>query len=548
MAKAKFTPFVLFLILLVVLVISVLFGYKNKIFEGATTYKSGSYKKIATLNGKDISVNKSSGNILIKDVSGSSAIIIDSTGNPEDAKEGHTTMSNMQDDVSSFVYEDGNVIIPYINYAKNIYLMIIDPVKNQVQCSYIYAKGKDKLDDSIGGYDIVFKNISSVPSGKSSGNIVSMSSDIEIDVDKKKFKQGGEWKSIRTNTPSKPQIIKSKDGSFVISMEGTSSTSNYVVFSLYKKDGVINMDPVIIKDDSSYSKEESTNSKSGEDMSKYVPKTWLNPNGCPKCTSSGNCSSCGTSGPKGTPGSSSVTAGPGTGSTTPGTNPAFGNNLVDKTAGVGNNLVDKTAGVANSAVGGATALGLGAELGATVLGASALGAASNVGVAGIGGATSLGNNLAGGATNLGNSAIGGATNLGNSAANLAGGALGKTGDVLNNTIGTAGGVVNNTVDKLTGLAAGLGTGTKDLLQSGQMRMGANGQPIQGDGQDGQYTPNGQLIVQQPNGQQYSGYQFAFPVTNYGSPIVSPVIQTSNFTPFSDQIGVAGRSKGGNYVG
>lgn len=531
MVKIKFTPFVSFLILLVVLVILVLFGYKNKIFEGATSYKPASYKKIATVNEKEISVDKSTGNILIKDTSGSSAVIIDSSGNEDDAKEALTTKMNAPDNASAFVYEDDNVIIPYVNYADDVYLIVIDPIKKEAVSAYTYAKGKENVDESIKGTGMEFKNVSSRSSGKSSGNVVAMSSDIEIDVDKNKFKKDGDWIPVRTKTPSKPQIIPSKDGSFVVSMEGSMSTSNYVIFSLYKKDNVINMDPVILKYDMDDTGGKGSRGKgsSDTDMSKYVPKTWLNPNGCPKCPSSGDCSKCGSSG---TPGSLQNT-GSGTGSNTPGSQPGFGNNLVNQTTGLANNVV-----------GGATALGLGAELGATVLGASA-----------VGGATSVGNNAIGGAAGLGNNAIGGATRLGQGVTNAAGNAVGAAGNVLNNTIGTAGGVVNNAVNKLTGLAGGLGSGVKDVLQSGnrmnlqqgqqgqQGKIGPNGQLIQGQGAQGQFTPYGQLIVQQPNGQQYAGYQFASPMF---LPYANASVQTSNFSPIADQTGAAGISKGGNY--
>jgi len=519
MVKIKFTPFVSFLILLVVLVILVLFGYKNKIFEGATTYKSASYKNIATVNGKEISVDKSTGNILIK--GGSSAVIIDSSGNEDDAKEALTTRMNAPDNASAFVYEDDDVIIPYVNYADDVYLIVIDPIKKEAVSAYTYAKGKENKDDSIKGTVMEFKNVSSRSSGKSSGNVVAMSSDIEIDVDKNKFKKDGTWIPVRTKTPSKPQIIPSKDGSFVVSMEGSMSTSNYVIFSLYKKDNVINMDPVILKYDMNDSGEKGSRGKgsSDTDMSKYVPKTWLNPNGCPKCPSSGDCSKCGSSG---TPGSSQSA-----GSNTPGSQPGFGNNLVNKTTGLANNVV-----------GGATALGLGAELGATVLGASA-----------VGGATSVGNNAIGGAAGLGNNAIGGATRLGQGVTNAAGNAVGAAGNVLNNTIGTAGGVVNNAVNKLTGLAGGLGSGVRDVLKSGnrtnlqqgqgQLAQGqlAQGQAIQGAPCQSMY---GQMINYQPGGQQYAGYQFANPIV---LPYPGTQIQTSNFRPRQAE---TDQGKGGNY--
>lgn len=559
MLKIKFTPFVLFLILLVVLVISVLFGYKNKIFEGAATFKSSSYKHIVTVNGKDISVDKSSGSISIKDTSSGSYTVVDSTGHEEhDVKmEGNTTQMDAPEDAHAFVYEDKDVIIPYINYGDDIYLMVIDHVENNAVASYTYAKGKENVHDGI-DHDMEFHNIKPHSSSKSSDNTVSITSDIDIDMDKDRYKiNNGKWHEIRTKK-SDPQIIDSEDGSYVVSMEGTASTSNYVVFALYMKNDVINMDSVILKYDT-YDEEDDDESDGshgkGYDMSKYVPKTWLNPSGCPRCPSTGDCKQCGNNG---TPGSTATTgpaatsgSGSGSGSTTPGQNPGFGNNLVDKTTGV-----------ANNAIGGATALGLGAALGATVLGASAVGGATSLGNNAIGGATNLGTSVAGGAAGLGNNAIGGAAGLGNNAiggatklgqgvTNAAGQAVGTTGNVLNNTVGTAGGVVNNAVNKLTGLAAGLGTGTKDLLQSGnrtnlqqgqqgqQGQIGANGQTVQG-----QYTQYGQLVVGQPPGQQYGGYQMAFPVTTCGTPIVSPVVQTSDYVPSSSK-SVLGT--GGNYT-
>jgi len=537
MVKIKFTPFVLFLILLVVLVISVLFGYKNKIFEGATTYKASSYTEIAKVNGKIISVDKKSGGILIKDTKNSSAVVVSSTGNEEDAKEGLARKMQAPGDANAFVYEDGNLIIPYINYGEDIYLLVIDSIKHVAVASYTYAKGKENKHD-LPPVPMVFKNVGSSSSSRSSGNNVSMSSNIDIDVDRDMFKiKDGEYHDIRTDDLT-PRILEGGDGSFVISMEGSASTSNYVVFSLRLKNNVMGMDPVFINYDKPYTNEDGS-SGSRSDMSKYVPKTWLNPNGCPKCPSSGDCSKCGSPGSRGSPGSSGSGSGSGSGSTSPGGLTRFGNNLVDKTTGV-----------ANNAIGGATALGLGAALGATVLGASAVGGATSLGNNAIGGAAGLGNNAIGSAAGLGNNAIGGATKLGQGATNLAGQAVGTAGNVLNNTLGTAGGVVNNAVNKLTGLAGGLGTGTKDLLQSGnrtnlqngqqgqQGQIGANGQPVQGQG-----TVNGQLIVQQPSGQQYGGYQFAFPVSNYGAPIMSPVVQTSDYRPFTAD---ADMGTGGGY--
>lgn len=548
MVKIKFTPFVLFLILLVVLVISVLFGYKNKIFEGATTYKSTSYKKIADVNGIIVSVDKDSGSILIK--SSTSETIVDSDGNEDDdVTEGLTTKVNAPDDAHAFVYEDDNLIIPYINYADDIYIVVIDHKEKKAVAAYTYVKGKENVDDSVKGTVMDFKNVSKKSSGKSSGNTVSMSSDIDLDMDKNEFKKDGKWNSIRTKN-SNAQIINGKDGIFVISMEGTMSTSNYVVFALYKKSNVINMDPVILKYDSDYSNDKgSTGKGSHVDMSKYVPKTWLNPDGCPKCPSKGDCSTCGSPGSRGTPGQSptpSITpnatqSGSGSGSGTPGSPPGFGSNLVNQSAGI-----------ANNAIGGATALGLGTALGATVLGTSAVGGATSIGNNAIGGAAGLGNNAIGGAAGLGNSAIGGATRLGQGITNAAGKTAGAAGNVLNNTIGTAGGVVNNAVNKVTGLAAGLGTGTKDLLQSGNRTnlqqvqamqgtggqgMNAQGQAIQGAACQSMY---GQMINYQPGGQQYAGYQFANPIV---LPYPGTQIQTSNFRPTQTE---TGQGKGGNY--
>jgi hypothetical protein len=550
MVKIKFTPFVLFLILLVVLVISVLFGYKNKLFEGATTYKAESYKKIADVNGTIVSVEKDSGNILIK--SSTSETIVDSNGNEDDAMtEGMTTKFNAPDDAHAFVYEDDNLIIPYINYANDIYILVIDHKEKKAVAAYTYVKEKEHVDDSVKGTVMDFKNVSKKSSAKSSGNIVSLSNEIDIDVDKNKFKKDGTWTSIRTKN-SNAQIIQGKDGIFVISMEGTMSTSNYVVFSLYKKNNVINMDPVILKYDSDYSNDKGSSGKgSNVDMSKYVPKTWLNPHGCPKCPSKGDCSTCGSPGSMATPGPSptpSVTpnatqsgSGSGSGSGTPGSRPGFGSNLVNQSAGV-----------ANNAIGGATALGLGTALGATVLGASAVGGATSVGNNAIRGATGLGTSAIGGATGLGNSAIGGATRLGQGITNAAGQTVGTAGNVVNNTVGTAGGVVNNAVNKLTGLAAGLGTGTKDLLQSGNRTNLQQVQAMQGTGVQGQnaqgqaiqgapsQTMYGQMINYQPGGQQYAGYQFANPMV---LPYPGTQIQTSNFRPIQAE---TDQGKGGNY--
>lgn len=549
MAKIKFTPFILFLILLVVLVISVLFGYKNKIFENATT-RGPSYSEIAEINGRKISVDKSSGNILVKDVAGNSSTVIDSDGRErsstdetsEKTVESAITMSESSDNSSAFLYEDGNVIIPYVKYEDDIYIMIIDPKGKKAISSYTYAKGKDKIDDSVNGVAMDFKNISADSQSKNSaGNIVSVSSDIDIDISKNKIKKDGNWKDIRTKNVN-TQIIPSKDGSYVVSMEGTASTSNYVVFVLYMSDDIMNMDPVILKYDSSYSKKK----KSKTDMSKYVPKTWLNPNGCPKCPNSGNCSTCGTPGsaPGSAPGSTSG-SGTGSGSTAPGAAPGFGNNLVNQSAGVANRALDS-----------ATALGLGAGLGATVLGASAIGGATSIGNNAIGGAAGLGNNAIGGAAGLGNNAIGGATRLGQGVTNAAGQAVGAAGNVLNSTVGTAGGVVNNAVNKLTGLASGLGNNAADILksgnrtivgqnqagQAGQASVGANGQIVQSI--PGQSTPYGQMISYQPSGQQYAGYQFANPMF---LPYSETRQQGSDFRPLNAAADLAGKSKGGNYV-
>ena len=543
MVKIKFTPFVLFLILLVVLVISVLFGYKNKIFEGATTYKAVSYTPIAEVGDVTVSVEKSSGNILIQNSTDESEIIVDSTGNEEhDVTEGATTRVDSPDDVSAYVYEDENLIIPYINYAEDIYIIVIDRKNEMGVSSYTYVKGKENVDVSIKGKEMKFENITTAKSKrKPSKNSVSITSNIDIDVDKNQYKINGNWVDVRTKKSNGPTIHEG-DGKFVISMEGTMSTSNYVVFALYKLNDVINMDPIIIKYDLKYSKDKKDKDSRGKgsnvDMSKYVPKTWLNPDGCPKCPSRGDCSTCGSPGSSGTPGSSptpsatpnAIQSGAGSGSGTPGSRPGFGSNLVNQSAGV-----------ANNAIGGATALGLGTALGATVLGASA-----------VGGATSVGNNAIRGASGLGNNAIGGATRLGQGITNAAGQTIGTAGNVVNNTVGTAGGVVNNAVNKLTGLAAGLGTGTKDLLQSGnktnlQQVQAMQGTGIQGQNAQGQAIQGapcqsmyGQMINYQPGGQQYAGYQFANPIV---LPYPGTQIQTSNFRPRQAE---TDQGKGGNY--
>ena len=44
MAKMKLTPFYLFILLLIVLVISIIFGYNNNVFEGATTMVGSTHK------------------------------------------------------------------------------------------------------------------------------------------------------------------------------------------------------------------------------------------------------------------------------------------------------------------------------------------------------------------------------------------------------------------------------------------------------------------------------------------------------------------------
>jgi len=555
MVKIKFTPFVLFLILLVVLVISVLFGYKNKIFEGATSNKAESYKEVAKMGDVTVSVDKNSGSILIQNSADSSALVIDSTGREEDATEGLTTRVDSPDDVSAFVYEDDNLIMPYVNYAEDIYMMVIDRKGKKAVASYTYAKGKENVDVSIKDKPMVFKNMTKKKSkSNTSGNKVSMSTDIDIDMDKNKFKKDGDWMDVRTKNSS-PQIIPSADGSIVISMEGTMSTSNYVVFVLYMLNNVINMDPVIIKYDSKHSKDKDSNGKGSKiDMSKYVPKSWLNPNGCPKCTGKGDCSNCGSPGSSSTPSPSGSPASGSPASGSPGSRPGFGSNLVNQSAGV-----------ANNAIGGATALGLGATLGATVLGASAVGGATSVGnnairgatglgTSAIGGAAGLGNNAIGGVAGLGNNAIGGATRLGQGVTNVAGKTVGTAGNVLNNTLGTAGGVVNNAVNKLTGLAAGLGTGTKDLLQSGNrtnlqqvQAMQGQGQLAQGQNAQGQVIQGapcqsmyGQMINYQPGGQQYAGYQFANPML---LPYPGGQTQTSNFV--APQAGT-NQGKGGNY--
>lgn len=551
MVKIKFTPFVLFLILLVVLVISVLFGYKNKIFEGAMTYEAASYTKIAEVGDVTVSVEKRSGNILIQNSTDGSAIIVDSTGNEEsDVTESLTTRFDSPDDVYAFVYEDENLIIPYINYAEDIYIIVIDRKNAKGVSSYTYVKERENVDESIEGKAMNFENITNAKSkGKSSKNNVSITSNIDIDVDKNKYKINGKWVDVRTKNSNGPTIYEG-DGKFVISMEGTMSTSNYVVFALYMSGGVINMDPIIIKYDSKYSKGKDSSGKGPNvDMSKYVPKTWLNPDGCPKCPSKGDCSTCGSHGSRGTPGPSptpsitpnAIQSGAGSGSGTPGSPPGFGSNLVNQSAGV-----------AKSAIGGATALGLGATLGATVLGASAVGGATSVGNNAIGGAAGLGNRAIGGAAGLGNSAIGGATKLGQGITNAAGKTAGAAGNVLNNTIGTAGGVVNNAVNKVTGLAAGLGTGTKDLLQSGNRTNLQQVQAMQGTGGQGQTAQGqaiqgapcqsmyGQMINYQPGGQQYAGYQFANPIV---LPYPGTQIQTSNFRPRQAE---TDQGKGGNY--
>jgi hypothetical protein len=520
MVKIKFTPLVLFLLLLVVLVISVLFGYKNKMFEGLTKYKSADYKHVIDVNGKSVSVDKSDGSMLIKE--GTKSTVVKSNGSEDEGQEGANTMSGgSHDDASAFVYDDSKLIIPYINYGDDIYALIIDPVGKKAVASYTYVDGTETVKELSETVDL--QNIDKASAGKSSGNIVQISSDIEIDTSKNKYKQGnGKWTDIRTKNVS-AQIIDSDDGSYVVSMEGNSSTSNYVLFALYKTSDVITMDPVIIKYKHS-SKGKSNGKgkhKSGDshvDMSKYVPKTWLNPDGCPKCTSSGNCSNCGS-----TPG---PTSSGGSGSNTPGKAPGFGSNLVNQSAGIANNVI-----------GGATALGLGTALGATVLGTSA-----------VGGATSIGNNAIGGAAGLGNNAIGGATKLGQGVTNVAGNAVGAAGNALNSTVGTAGGVVNNAVNKLTGLASGLGNNAASILtqgQKGQIVTGPGGQLIQqGSGVPGQFTPYGQMISYQPDGRQYAGYQFANPMV---LPYSNSNVQTSDFSPIAAQTGVAGISKGGNYV-
>jgi len=548
MVKIKFTPFVLFLILLVVLVISVLFGYKNKIFEGATTYNADSYTKIAEVGSVTVSVEKSSGNILIQNSSNKSATIVDSTGNEEsDVTEGATTRVDSTDDVSAFVYEDENLIIPYINYAEDIYIIVIDRKNGKGVSSYTYVKGRENVDKSINGKAMSFKNIKEAKSkGKSSKNSVSITSNIDIDIDKNKYRIDGKSVDVRTKNSSGPTIHEG-DGKFVISMEGTMSTSNYVVFALYMLNNVINMDPIIIKYDLKYSKDKKDKDSRGKgsnvDMSKYVPKTWLNPDGCPKCPSKGDCSTCGSPGSSPTPSATpnAIQSGAGSGSGTPGSRPGFGSNLVNQSAGV-----------ANNAIGGATALGLGTALGATVLGASAVGGATSVGNNAIRGATGLGTSAIGGATGLGSRAIGGATRLGQGITNAAGQTLGTAGNVVNNTVGTAGGVVNNAVNKLTGLAAGLGTGTKDLLQSGnrtnlqqvQAMQGTGGQAVNAQGQAIQGAPSqtmyGQMINYQPGGQQYAGYQFANPMV---LPYPGTQIQTSNFRPIQAE---TDQGKGGNY--
>jgi hypothetical protein len=527
MVKIKFTPLVLFLLLLVVLVISVLFGYKNKMFEGLTNYKSADYKHVIDVNGKSVSVDKSDGSMLIKE--GVKSTVVKSNGSEDEGKEGANTMSDgSHDDASAFVYDDSKLIIPYINYGDDIYALIIDPVGKKAVASYTYVDGTETVKELSETIDL--QNIDKASAGKSSGNIVQISSDIEIDTSKNKYKQGnGKWTDIRTKNVS-AQIIDSDDGSYVVSMEGNSSTSNYVLFALYKTGDVITMDPVIIKYKHSSTgksngkgKHKSSGKHSHTDMSKYVPKTWLNPDGCPKCTNSGNCPSC-------SPSPTSTSSG-GSGSNTPGNAPGFG--------GFGNNLVNQSAGIANNAIGGATALGLGTALGATVLGASA-----------VGGATSIGNNAIGGATGLGNNAIGGATKLGQGVTNAAGNAVGTAGNVLNSTVGTAGGVVNNAVNKLTGLASGLGNNAASILtqgQKGQIAPGPGGQLMQGgqqgQGVPGQLTPYGQMISYQPTGQQYSAYQFANPMF---LPYSNASVQTSDFSPIADQTGAAGISKGGNY--
>jgi len=540
MAKVKFTPFVLFLILLVVLVISVLFGYKNKIFEGSTTYYRQSYQEITTVDNKKISVNKFTGNILIEDKVSGVETSFNSTGafdsNGEEAPETEAT------ETEAFVINEGDLIIPYIKYADDIYLLII--TKNKLVAYYIYAQGTPNIGKNL-TIPMTLNNYtrpSSFPES-SDDTIKYMASDIELDIGGKRFKKSTAtaWTEIRTDTGI-PRVLESTDGSCVISMEGTRSTSNYIVFSLYKENQSVNIENLIL----SY-KEASKSRGSGVDTSKFIPKTWLNLDGCPKCQSKGDCSMCkstsgpGTPGPvSGTPGPVSGTSGPGSGTSRPGS----GSTVDPK---FGNNLVDKTTGVANNAIGGATALGLGAALGATVLGATAVGAASKVAGEGIGGATSLGNNAIRGASSLGNNAIGGASSLGN---NAIGGAT-KLGQGVTNAagqaVGSAGGVLNNTVDKLTGLAGGLGSGAKDLLKSGQRQIGVQGQGVQSQGVQGQGVQGqgvqgqgvqsqgvqgqGQLVGQPP-GQQYAGYQFAFPATNCGPLMMNPIVPTSNFRDFS----------------
>jgi hypothetical protein len=52
-----------------------------------------------------------------------------------------------------------------------------------------------------------------------------------------------------------------------------------------------------------------------------------------------------------------------------------------------------------------------------------------------------------------------------------------------------------------------------------------------------------LIVQQPSGQQYAGYQFAFPVSNYGAPIMTQEITAGDYRAFAAD---ADMGTGGGY--
>jgi hypothetical protein len=121
--KLKFTPLVLFLILLVVLVISVVFGYKTKIYEGAGTKNTLITDKINDGKTK-VYINKGSGELTIDSDEVDGIIVVSSEGDEsvekepfalrEGFKEGAVSKSKSSD-AHAFVYSDDYVIIPYIN-------------------------------------------------------------------------------------------------------------------------------------------------------------------------------------------------------------------------------------------------------------------------------------------------------------------------------------------------------------------------------------------------------------------------------------------------